>query len=273
MICAAIELFSPQQGVNMRTPIIAGNWKMHKTPEEAVAFVKELAPKLAPFTTVERVVCPTFVALPGVRQALAGTEIGVGAQNVYWEDLGAFTGEVSPPMLVGLVDYVIIGHSERRGYFGETDETVNRKIKAALAHGLKPIVCVGESLEQNRAGETMAFVGGQVRGAFDGLSADQMRQIVAAYEPIWAIGTGLTATREDANSIIRDSVRGVLAEVFGSAVAQAVRIQYGGSVKPDNMAEFMSQPDIDGALVGGASLQIDSFTDLVRIAAEVKSGV
>ncbi len=256
----------------MRTPIIAGNWKMYKTPAEAVAFVKELAPQLAPYKSVERVVCPTFVCLPGVREALAGTEIGVGAQNVYWEDQGAFTGEVSPPMLAGLVDYVIIGHSERRGYFGETDTTVNYKIKAALKHGLKPIVCVGESLEQNRAGETMAVVGGQVRAAFEKIETGQMRQVVIAYEPIWAIGTGLTATGPDANAIIRDSVRGVLAGLFGDAIAQAIRIQYGGSVKPDNMAEFMSQPEIDGALVGGASLKVDSFTDLVRIAAEAKAG-
>ena len=257
----------------MRIPIIAGNWKMYKTPAEAVAFVKELAPKLAPYTSVQRVVCPPFVCIPGVREALAGTDIGVGAQNMYWEDQGAFTGEVSPMMLAGLVDYVIIGHSERRGYFGETDTTVNYKIKAALKHNLKPIVCVGESLEQNRAGETVTFVGGQVRAAFDKLTAEQMLQIVVAYEPIWAIGTGINATGEDANRIIRDAVRHVLAEVFGDAVAQAVRIQYGGSVKPENMAEFMTQPHIDGALVGGASLKVDSFTELVRVAAEVKGKV
>ena len=253
----------------MRTPIIAGNWKMYKTPDEAVAFVEVLAPRLAPFTGVERVVCPAFVCLPGVRAALAGTEIGVGAQDVYWENEGAFTGEVSPAMLSGLVDYVIIGHSERRGYFGETDTTVNYKVKAALANGLKPIVCVGESLEQNKAGETLAFVGAQVRAAFDKVTAAQMQQVVVAYEPIWAIGTGVTATGEDANAIIHDSVRGVLASMFGDEVAQAVRIQYGGSVKPGNMAEFMSQPEIDGALVGGASLKVEDFVELVRIAAEV----
>lgn len=254
----------------MRTPIIAGNWKMNKTPNEAVAFVNELAPKLAEYTNVERVVCPVFVALPGVSAALAGTEIGVGAQDIYWEESGAFTGEVAPNMLAGLVEYVIIGHSERRGYFGETDETVNKKIKAALAQDLKPIVCVGESLEQNEAGETKGFVGGQVRAAFDGISAEDMRKIVVAYEPIWAIGTGRTATGEDANTIIQDAVRAPIAEMFGDEVAQTVRIQYGGSVKPHNMEEFMSQPDIDGALVGGASLKVDSFTDLVRIAAEIK---
>jgi triosephosphate isomerase len=253
----------------VRTPIIAGNWKMNKTPGEAAAFVKELAPKLAEYTNVERVVCPVSVALPGVSEALAGTEVGVGAQNLYWEESGAFTGEVSPTMLAELVEYVIIGHSERRGYFGETDEMVNKKIKAALAHGLKPIVCVGESLEQNKAGETKDFVGGQVRAAFEGISAKDMVKIVVAYEPIWAIGTGLTATGEDANSIIKEAVRGPIAEMFGDEVAQQVRIQYGGSVKPNNMAEFMSQPDIDGALVGGASLKVDSFTDLVRIASEV----
>ncbi len=254
----------------MRVPIIAGNWKMNKTPAEAVAFVRELRPRLEGIAGVEKVVCPPFVALPGVRDALEGSEIKIGAQNVHWEDHGAFTGEIAPPMLLGLAEYVIIGHSERRKYFGETDEMVNRRIKGALAHGLKPIVCVGESLEINRAGQTEAFVGAQVRAAFAGVPSEQMLNVVIAYEPIWAIGTGVTATGEQANSIIGLTVRGALAEMYGEEIAQKVRVQYGGSVKPGNMAEFMSQSDIDGALVGGASLKVDDFVELVRIAAELK---
>ncbi len=254
----------------MRTPIIAGNWKMHKTLQESVAFVQELAPKLAPYTGVERVVGPTFIAVAAVADALQDTDIQITAQDVHWEESGAYTSQVSPTMLQGLVDYVIIGHSECRAYLNETDEGVNKKAKAALAHGLKPIIAVGESLEQNEAGETVAFVGGQVRAALDGISAEDMANVVIAYEPIWAIGTGKSATGEQANTIIRDAVRGVVRELYGDAVADALRIQYGGSVKPNNMTEFMSQPDIDGALVGGASLKVDDFTELVRLAAEAK---
>lgn len=253
----------------MRTPIIAGNWKMHKNADDSSAFVMELAPKLAPMSTVERVVCPTYIALPGVAAALAGTEIKVGAQDVHWEEQGAYTSQISPTMLQGLVEYVIIGHSETRAYLDVTDEKVNRKAKAALAHTLKPIIAVGESLEQNEAGETTEFVGGQVRAALNGISAEDMANIVIAYEPIWAIGTGKNASGEIANSIckmIRDTVR----DLYGDAVADALRIQYGGSVKPGNMAEYMSQPDIDGALVGGASLKVDDFTKLIEIAAQEK---
>lgn len=254
----------------MRTPIIAGNWKMHKAPAESVEFVKELAPNLAEFTGVERVVCPTFLSVVGVSEALKGTEIKVGAQDVHWEEQGAFTSEVSPTMLQGLVEYVIIGHSECRAYLNETDEKVNKKAKAALAHGLKPIIAVGESLEQNEAGETESFVGGQVRGALDGITAEQMADIVIAYEPIWAIGTGKSATSEQANSIIGGTVRGTLRDLYGDEVAESVRIQYGGSVKPNNMLDYMSQPDIDGALVGGAALKVADFTELVKLAAEAK---
>lgn len=254
----------------MRTPIIAGNWKMYKTLDESVAFVRELAPKLAPFTSVERVVCPTFVALAAVADALRGTDIQVGAQSVHWEEQGAFTSQISPTMLQGLCEYVIIGHSECRAYLNETDETVNRKVKAALAHGLKPIIAVGESLEQNERGETEAFVSGQVRAALAGIGASSMTNVVLAYEPIWAIGTGKNASGEVANRIIGGVVRATVAELYGDDVAQAVRIQYGGSVKPGNMAEYMSQPDIDGGLVGGASLKVDDFAALVQIAAEEK---
>lgn len=256
----------------MRTPIIAGNWKMFKTPAEAVTFVNELAPRLALFEAAERVVCPPFVALPGVAAALAGTPIKVGAQNVHWEPQGAFTGQIAPPMLQGLVEYVIIGHSEVRQYLGDTDEMINRKAKALLDHGLKPIIAVGESLAQNEAGETESFVGGQVRAAFAGISAEALPNIVVAYEPIWAIGTGRSANPEQANSIIKRAVRDVLAELYGSEAAEGVRIQYGGSVKPDNMYGYMVQPDIDGALVGGASLKVDDFTQLVEQAVRAKVG-
>ena len=256
----------------MRTPIIAGNWKMFKTPTEAVDFVKALIPVLTPLDKAERVVCPPFVDIPGVQTALAGTPIKVGAQNVHWEAQGAYTGQVSVSMLKGLVEYVIIGHSEVRQYQHETDEMINKKAKALLAAGLKPIIAVGESLAQNEAGETESFVGGQVRGAFDGIPAEQLPNIVVAYEPIWAIGTGRSATSAQANGIIANAVRGVLASLYGKENAEKVRIQYGGSVKPDNMREYMSQPDIDGALVGGASLKVDDFAALVRLAIDAKSG-
>lgn len=253
----------------MRTPIIAGNWKMYKTPQEAVEFVQALKEPLSTLTAAERVVCPAFVALPAVAEALKGTDIAVGAQDVHWEDEGAYTGQVAPGMLAGLVKYVIVGHSETRQYQGVTDEMVNKKIKAALRHGLRPIVAVGESLEINEAGQTREFVDRQIRAAFDGVSASDLERIVIAYEPIWAIGTGKSASGEQANTII-GAIRETLAELYGEAHAEAMRIQYGGSVKPENMAEFMSQPHIDGALVGGASLKVDSFVALVRIAIEAK---
>lgn len=253
----------------MRKPIIAGNWKMYKTPQEAVAFVNAIKDRLAALTAAERVVCPPYVALPGVQAALAGTEIAVGAQDVHWQEEGAYTSQIAPGMLKGLVKYVIIGHSETREYLGVTDEMVNKKAKAALAHGLHPIIAVGESLTINEAGQTQQFVGRQIRAAFDGIPAEALASIVVAYEPIWAIGTGKSASGEQANAII-GSIRAVLAELYGNEHAEAMRIQYGGSVKPGNMAEFMSQPHIDGALVGGASLKEDSFVDLVRIAIEAK---
>jgi triosephosphate isomerase len=254
----------------MRIPFIAGNWKMNKTIEEAVALVQELCAALENVAGCDVAVCPPFPALSAVREALAGSVIGLGAQNVYWEEKGAFTGEVSPVMLAGLCDYVIVGHSERRTIFGETDEMVNKKLHAALAHGLKPILCVGENLQQNRAGETEAFVGGQVHAAFRDITAEQAQAITVAYEPIWAIGTGVPATGEGANAIIGGTVRGTLAELYGDGVAQAMRIQYGGSVTPANTAEFMSQPEIDGALVGGASLRASDFVAIVQEAVKAK---
>jgi triosephosphate isomerase len=254
----------------MRKPIIAGNWKMYKTVAESVAFVQELAPRLAPFTGVERVVCPTYVALASVSEALKGTDIRVGAQSVHWDAQGAFTSQIAPTMLQGIAEYVIIGHSECRAYLNETDETVNKKVKAALAYGLKPIVAVGESLAENEAGQTENVVGGQVRAALNGVDATNMANIVLAYEPIWAIGTGKSASAQLANSIIGGTIRGTLVDLYGQSVADTVRIQYGGSVKPDNMGDYMCQPDIDGALVGGASLKVDDFTKLIEAAAIAK---
>jgi len=247
----------------MRTPFIAGNWKMNKTADEAVAFVREVRHALNQIEGVDIAFCPPYLAIPALADALKGTKIGVGAQNMFYEESGAYTGELAPDMLTPFCKYVILGHSERRAFFGETDEGVNKKIKAALQHELIPIVCVGESLEQNEAGETHDFVSGQVKAAFAGMTAAEMVKCVIAYEPIWAIGTGRTATAAQAGTIIGVTVRGTVAEMFGEETAQKVRIQYGGSVKPGNAAELMAHPDIDGALVGGASLQ-PSFVELVR---------
>ena len=256
----------------MRTPIIAGNWKMNTTVDEAIALVREMRNGLQAAKGVDKVVCPPFVSLHTVSELLKPTDIGLGAQNMYWEERGAYTGEIAPGMIAGMCQYVIIGHSERRGYFGETDAGVNKKIKAALAHGLTPIVCVGENLEQNEAGETEAFVGGQVKAALAGLSAGQTKKIVIAYEPIWAIGTGKAATAAGAGAVIGLTIRGTLARLYDEETAQAIRIQYGGSAKASNIANFMSHPDIDGALVGGASLKAEAFVEMVRISAKVKLG-
>jgi triosephosphate isomerase len=248
-----------------RKPIVAGNWKMNNTIPESLALVDAMLPRLQAFGSVERVVCPPFTSLPAVSARLRDTDILVGAQNVYAEPKGAFTGEISPAMLEGLATYVIIGHSERRQYFAEDDALVNRKIKAALASGLVPIVCVGESLAQNEAGQTAEVVSRQVRAALDGV--DHLSAIVIAYEPIWAIGTGRAATPEGANATI-GLIRRTVAEIAGEAVAGGLQVQYGGSVTPDNFGAFIAQPEIDGALVGGASLRADQFVDIVRLAAE-----
>ncbi|MFD2370928.1 triose-phosphate isomerase [Brevibacillus sp. GCM10020057] len=251
----------------MRTPIIAGNWKMFKTIAEATAFAQEVK-AASTAAGVEKVVCAPFTALPALGQLLAGSGIALGAQNMHYEEQGAFTGEVSPGMLKEIgVKYVILGHSERRQYFNETDETVNKKVLAALKHGLLPIVCVGESLEQREAGETADVVRTQTEAALTGVDAAQLADVVIAYEPIWAIGTGKSSTAEDANETIA-IIRQVIAERFGQEAAAKVRIQYGGSVKPENIASYMAQPDIDGALVGGASLIADSYLQLVNGAAQ-----
>lgn len=254
----------------MRIPIIAGNWKMHKTVAEALELVRELRRGLVEVEGVEVVLCPAFVALAPVAELLKPTKIGLGAQNMFWEDQGAYTGEVSPLMLKDLVQYVILGHSERRQYFGETDEGVNRKVKAALKHGLKPIICVGENLEENEAGRTHEVVERQLRAALRDISAEQARALVIAYEPVWAIGTGKPATGAGANAVIGLTIRGLLADLYGEEVAQTVRVQYGGSVNPQNIAEFVIQPDIDGALVGGASLKAPDFIAIVQETARAK---
>jgi triosephosphate isomerase len=248
----------------MRIPIIAGNWKMNKTIAEAVELVQAMKGPLAGIASIEKVVCPPFVCLSAVKEAIGDAEIGLGAQNVYFEEQGAYTAEIAPGMLEGLCQYVIIGHSERRQYFGETDKGVNKKIVAALAHNLTPIVCVGETLKLRQAGETDNWVKRQVIAALEGLTSEQAQSIVIAYEPIWAIGTGLAATSEDAQQVIGDVVRPAVSELFGNQVAQAIRIQYGGSVKPSNAAELMGMPDIDGGLVGGASLKAGDFVEIVR---------
>lgn len=251
----------------MRTPIMAGNWKMHKTVAEGAALAQDIKQAAAGLGGVEVVLCPPFTGIAAVAEAVNGSDVKVGAQNIYWEEQGAFTGEISPLMLAGLCQYVILGHSERRQYFGETDETVNKKVKAALAHGFVSIICCGENLAQNEAGETASFVSGQIKGALNGLSAAEAATVVIAYEPIWAIGTGKTAEPADVNRIIGLNIRGVVADMYGEETAQAVRVLYGGSVKPANVDSFMVQPEIDGALVGGASLKVDSFAALIDAAA------
>jgi triosephosphate isomerase len=248
----------------MRKPIIAGNWKMHKTLSEAVAFVNEVKSRIPSTEKVESVVCSPAPFLGQLVDAANGTELKIGAQNMHFENKGAFTGEVSPAMLNDLgVTYVILGHSERREMFAETDETVNKKTKAAFDAGLIPIVCCGETLEQRESGQTNMLVGIQIEKALSGLTEEQVKQLVIAYEPIWAIGTGKSSTAQDANDTC-GHIRSVVANQFSQEAANAVRIQYGGSVKPSNIAEYMGMEHIDGALVGGASLEADSYLQLLE---------
>ena len=253
----------------MRKPIIAGNWKMNMTPAECTKLIGELKPLVAG-AKCDVVVCPPFVDLAAAKEALAGSDIRLGAQNVHWADKGAYTGETSVAMLRELgVEYAIIGHSERRQFFGETDEGVNKRARAALSGGITPIVCVGESLEQREGGETEAWVGAQTEAALRDMSAEEVGQVVIAYEPIWAIGTGRTATSEQANetiAVIRDAVK----KLYGDAVAQTVRIQYGGSMNPKNAAELMGMPNIDGGLIGGASLKALDFSQVVCFDAQTE---
>jgi triosephosphate isomerase len=251
----------------VRLPIIAGNWKMNTSIDQAVELVKGMRDALHAIDGVEKVLCPPFISLGAVRQIIAASSVRLGAQNMYFEEKGAYTGEVSPLMLAGLCEYVILGHSERRQYFAETDEIVNRKVKAALQAGLLPILCVGERLEENEAGRTEEVVTRQVKGGLAGI--DSPDSLVVAYEPIWAIGTGKAATGEQANATI-GLIRDTLASLYGADFAGGTRIQYGGSVTAANIAEFISQPEIDGGLVGGASLKAAEFVSIVEQTANAK---
>jgi triosephosphate isomerase len=251
----------------MRVPLIAGNWKMHTTVEEAVALVHQMQPRLERIEGVEQVVCPPGVSLDAVHRTLASSSILVGAQDVFWEEKGAYTGEISPLMLAPLCQYVIVGHSERRQYFGVTDEVVNRQIRAMVPHRLAPILCVGESLADYEAGQTAQVVERQVRGGLAGFAS--CPGLVVAYEPIWAIGTGRPSSGEGANRVI-GHIRRILMDLFGEAVARSIRILYGGSVTGANIREFVTQEEIDGALVGGASLRPDDFVAIVQATASAK---
>ena len=247
----------------MRKPIVAGNWKMNKSIDEAKQLTSDIKRDLAECLQVDVVLCPPFTALKAVGDVISGSVIKLGAQNMHWEKEGAFTGEISPTMLRDVYcHYVIIGHSERRAYFHETDENVNRKVKAALAVSLRPIVCVGETLEQRKTDQTKRIIEKQVREGLSGVG-DEMSNVVVAYEPVWAIGTGLTATPAQAQEV-HAFIRGILANLFGEHSAASVRIQYGGSVKPSNAKELFSAPDIDGGLIGGAALDARSFVEIVK---------
>jgi triosephosphate isomerase len=252
--------------MSMRKPLIAGNWKMHKTLTEAVELGRSLKEELGDSTACDVVVCPPFPYLQAVAQSLLGSSIALGAQDMHWEEEGAFTGAVAPAMiLTSGGSYVILGHSERRQYFGESDESVNRKLITALRLGLAPIVCVGEHLEERQAGRVEEIVLGQVRGALAGLKAADVARVTLAYEPIWAIGTGETATAAQAQEV-HALIRAALCRNYGDEVALQLRILYGGSVKSENAAELFAQPNIDGGLIGGASLDAVSFTAIIRAA-------
>jgi len=252
----------------MRIPMIAGNWKMNTTVSEAVELVNEMHQRLDEIANVDKVICPPFISLATVREIIKGSSIKLGAQNLYFEAKGAYTGEISPLMLADLCEFVIIGHSERRQYFRETGEIVNRKVQAALRVKLKPILCIGESFEENETGRTEEVVAKQLRSSLAGI--DFVDGLIIAYEPIWAIGTGKAATGEQANQTI-GFIRQNIAQLYNEDLAQEMHILYGGSVTADNAAEFINQPEIDGALVGGASLKATQFLSIVKQASEIKS--
>lgn len=255
----------------MRKPVIAGNWKLNKNVDESVKLVTELKRELSDVEGVDIVVCPPFTSLVVVADCLVDSNIGLGAQNLYWEDEGAFTGEVSAPMIKSSgAQYVIIGHSERRQFFGETNETVNKRISAALKHNLTPIVCVGENLGEKESNKTFDVVKDHMTGALKGYAVDDVKRMIIAYEPVWAIGTGKTATPAQAQEV-HAFIRQLLVKLYDDETAASVRIQYGGSVKPENTSELMAQEDIDGALVGGASLKADSFTQIVKNSIKVRA--
>jgi len=249
-----------------RVPLVAGNWKLNKTSTEAYKLVAEMLPGLRNIKGVEKLLCPPFTALMAVSRLIKDTDIRLGAQNMYWEEKGAYTGEISPVMLAEYCQYVILGHSERRAYFGETNEHINRKVRAAIAHHLKPIICVGETLEENEAGRTAGVVSRQVREALLGVDILDVDRIVIAYEPVWAIGTGRAATADVANTLIQNVIRPTLGSLFDEKVVQSVRVLYGGSVDAGNAGKFFQRPEIDGALVGGASLNAGAFVAIVEAA-------
>ncbi|MGE5463162.1 MAG: triose-phosphate isomerase [Syntrophothermus sp.] len=248
----------------MRTPLVAGNWKMNKTVAEARDLVTTMSMPLGEIAGVEKVVCPPFISLMAIANLLESSSIGVGAQNMHWEEKGAFTGEVSANMIKEFCRYVIIGHSERRTYFGETDETVNKKVKAALKAGLTPIVCVGETLDQYEAGQTGEVVRRQIKNGLTGIGSADVSKLIVAYEPVWAIGTGKASSGENANDVHQKVIRPALSDLFGDEGAESIRILYGGSVTAANVSEFFTYPDIDGALVGGASLKPDEFVAITK---------
>ncbi len=249
-----------------RTPLVAGNWKMHKTVAEGLQLAKAMLPGLQALDGVESLICPPATALMPMSALLDGSGVALGAQNLHWEAEGAFTGELAPQMIAEFCSYVIIGHSERRAIFGESDQAVQRKLAAALDAGLAPILCVGESLQENEAGRAAEVLTSQLRAALSGVTLNKPGALVVAYEPIWAIGTGKAATPEDTNTLLRNVVRPTLAGLFGDEIAGGMRVLYGGSVKPDNAAAFFQQDEIDGALVGGASLTAPSFVGIAQAA-------
>ena len=253
--------------MNHRKPLVAGNWKMNKTVAEARDLVASMNSPLRAITGVEKVLCPPFTSLSTFAMLLAGTDIGLGAQNMHWEEKGAFTGELAPNMVKEFCSYIIIGHSERRAYFGETDEHVNRKLHAAQKADLTPIVCVGETLDQYESGLTSEVVRRQINAGLAGMDSVFAPRIVVAYEPVWAIGTGKASSGENANAVVKQMIRSALTELFNEKIAQSIRVLYGGSVTASNAAEFFSQPEIDGALVGGASLKADEFVAITKSAA------
>lgn len=253
-----------------RIAVVAGNWKMNKTVAEACDLVSTIKTKLQEIPNVEKVLCPPFISIPALHELIQDSDIGLGAQNLYWEEKGAFTGEIAPAMVKEFCKYVIVGHSERRTYFGETDESVNRKVSAAIRIGLTPIVCVGETLDQYESGLTSEVVRRQIKvglAGIDPVDPSSARRIIVAYEPVWAIGTGKASSAENANQVHAQVIRPALSDLFGEDVAQSIRIQYGGSVTASNAAEFFAQPEIDGALVGGASLKPDEFVAITKAAA------
>jgi triosephosphate isomerase (TIM) len=252
----------------MRTPLVAGNWKMNKTVEEARTLVYSMSAKLREIKGVDKVLCPPFPALLAVHAQLEGSDLGLGAQNMYWEEKGAFTGEVSPLMVKELCQYVILGHSERRTYFGETDDTVNKKVHAAQKYDITPIVCVGETLQQYEANQTAEVVGRQIRLGLANVDPAFAVRLVVAYEPVWAIGTGKASSAQNANDVLAKVIRPALSELFGGQTSQAIRILYGGSVTGSNAAEYFGCSEIDGALVGGASLKVDEFVAITQAAAK-----